>query len=58
MFSFLIGTVKFTHNHAKDFLMNQVTVQLSQATFFGIAVRTSNKNGMDPTTAKIPVCIQ
>ena len=38
--------------------MNKLTLQLNKAVFFGITVRTSNKDEMNATTAKIPGCIQ
>lgn len=43
---------------SKDFLMHHSTIQLKKATYFGITVRTSNTDEMNPVTAKIPTCIQ
>lgn len=38
--------------------MNTVHVKLKETVFFGVAVRTSNKNEMNKETAQIPLCIQ
>lgn len=57
MINFFQATCIAQHN-TKDFIMNQSMVQLKQTTFFGITVRTSNKDEMNPKTAKISGCIQ
>lgn len=38
--------------------MNTVHVKLKEAVFFGVAVRTSNKNEVNTDTARIPFCMQ